>query len=328
MLKYRSTIEGKQRVPVISDFTMLRPTEAFSYSSSLEMNCYSSLQPGKVLEPAPLHSASIHRPPKKGFCGCLESDTPTTPLGPRNRCRHGSPGTGSPRRCRQRPAGTGAAPGCGHGRAPPGSPSAGKRRPQLPPPPRRRARAEPAPRLHPRERLLGRGPALRGGRGPPGRQRELGPQHGHSPRAGRCGPAPRIERERCGEDARRGCSGRMRAELNATLCCEGSGSGGGRYLKGHGGPEAAASWRGRRAGPSRLLLPLGAESGGGRPALLSPPAAVPANGRGTARPTRHGPARARRLRGRRAPGHGWKLRPAPPNRSCLLPQGGFVRELN
>lgn len=95
----------------------------------------------------------------------------------------------------------------------------------------------------------------------------------------------------------------MRAELTATLRCEENGSRGGRYLKGHGGPGAAASWRGRRAGPFRLLLPLGAENGGGLPAPRSPPAAGPANGRGTPRAgsARPGPARARAAEGPQGP---------------------------
>lgn len=61
-LKYRPTIQGKQRVFAISDFIMLRPAGTVSYGWSPEMNCYSSLQAGKALEPAPLRSASIHRP--------------------------------------------------------------------------------------------------------------------------------------------------------------------------------------------------------------------------------------------------------------------------
>lgn len=268
------------------------------------MHCYSSLQAGKVLEPAPLRSASTHRPPKKGFCARFGSGHPDHPQGRGIADAAAAPATSSARRCRQRPAGPGRAlppePLGRHGEAaaPATSPEKAAGRAGRAPPRPSRHRG-----LHPRQRG-GKGAAPRPRPGPaPGRAPRGGsgglrpaPQHGHSPRAGRRAgrsgpaPAPWMERERCGGDARRGCSERMRAELNATLYCEGSGGDGGRYLKGCGGPEAAASWRGRGAGQSRLLLPRGRRTAPARPPRAPRPPRGWRMAAGQLGPARPGPA--------------------------------------
>lgn len=337
-LKYRPTIHGKQRVSVISDFIMLRPTEAFSFSWNALL-LLSPSREGFGARPSPERQHT--QTAKEGFLCSLWVRTPRSPPGPRNCWCRGSPGYEQRPPLQTAPGGPGPRPAPGAPRPARGGRSSrhlpgegcGPSRPRSP-------QAEPAPRApSPAARREGSGspaaPRPRAGKGPPGRQR--GTPAGTAARTLTAGRQAGGQ-ERSGPGAvdgagalQRGCAAGMlgedarRAQRDALLRRERR-----RRRPLFKGLRRARGGRFMARTRSGAVPPPpspGAENGAGPPAPRSPPAAGLANGRGTARP---GPARPR-LGGWGAagpPGTAGSCGAGPLNCSRRLPQGAFVRELN
>lgn len=333
-LKYRPTIHGKQRVSVISDFIMLRPTEAFSFSWNALLLLSPSWE-GFGARPSPERQHT--QTAKEGFLCSLWVRTPRSPpraeelLMPRQpRLRAAPAAADSARRARAAPCRGAPRPARGgrSSRHLPGE-GCGPSRPRSP-------QAEPAPRApSPAARREGSGspaaPRPRAGKGPLGRQRGI-----PAGTAARTLTAGRQARSGPGAAdgagaLRRGCAAGMlgedarRAQRDALLRRERQ-----RRRPLFKGLRRARGGRFMARTPSGAVPPPpspGAENGAGPPAPRSPPAAGLANGRGTARP---GPARPRQGGWGAAgpPGTAGSCGAGPLICSRRLPQGAFVRELN